>query len=295
MRRRPIFWLAVLPLVAGVRASRLGRPRPGLLGHTDWRPTAVHSPEETVRVWITDGSLPVFSDTTQLQTSHPVLAGLKTRYEGFIDPGVARGSLEVARADATDVLFVEAEWCVEFPEGLPRVATADTPIVLQGLIEGKWMNRLLATRAWQPASIGNNVLAAGRGIRTTLGALEDDLGGEALVVYESTSGGRREHVTRTVDLVGHNLRALVEEVLALGEPLDAINLGALGLQAAVVNEKSRVLWAALPLPLPHRAKERLVWRALADGLGLRAGDSARLTVTDGAGSVVGDATLRLAV
>src|SRR5438874_8052295 len=145
MRRRQIFWLALPLVAAGIRASRLGRARPELLGDAEWRPTDVHSPEETVRVWITDGSLPVFSDTTRLQTSHPVLAGLQTRYEGFIDPGVARGSLEIARADAADALFVEAEWCVEFPEGLPRVATADTPIVLQGLIEGKWMNRLLGT------------------------------------------------------------------------------------------------------------------------------------------------------
>ena len=294
MARRRLIWFAVPLLAAGLRASWLGRPRPELLGDTQWRPAPVQPPDATARVWITDGSLPVFSDTTRLQTAHPVLAGLHTRYEGFIDPAVARGSLQVARADAGDVLFVEAEWCVEFPDGVPGSVDAETPIVLQGLIEGKWMNRLLGTRAWQPASIGNNVLAVGHGIRTTLGELEDDLGGEARIAYESTRAGRREHVTRSVDLAGHKLRALVEEVLALGEPLDAINLGALGLQAAVVNEQSRVLWAALPLPLAHRAKERLVWRALADGLGLRVSDSARLTVTDGAGSVVGEATLLLA-
>src|SRR5207244_9996197 len=135
--------------------------------------------------------------------------------------------------DPADVLFVEAEWCVEFPDGVPATVTATTPIVLQGLIEGKWMNRLLGTRAWQPASIGNNVLAVGPGIRTTLGALEDDLGGEVRIAYESARGGLREHVTRSADLGGHSLRALVEEVLALGAPLDAINLGAVGVHAAV--------------------------------------------------------------
>jgi hypothetical protein len=294
MARRRIIWFAVPLVGAAVRASRLGRPRPELLGDAQWRPTPVQQPDATARVWITDGSLPVFSDTTRLQTAHPVLAGLRTRYEGFIDPAVARGTLEVAREDPADVLFVEAEWCVEFPDGVPGSVNAETPIVLQGLIEGKWMNRLLGTRAWQPASVGNNVLAVGPGIRTTLGALDDDVGGKVRIAYESTRGGRREHVTSTADLGGHSLGALVEEVLALGEPLDAVDLGALGLQAAVVNEKGRVLTAALPFPLAHHAKERLVWRAIAGGLGVRVGDSARLTVTDGAGSVVGDATLVLA-
>jgi hypothetical protein len=294
MRRRQILWLAVPLLAAGVRSSLLGRARPEVLGDADWRPTSVQPPGATARVWITDGSLPVFSDTTRLQTAHPVLAGLQTRYEGFIDPAVARGTLEVARKDAADVLFVEAEWCVEFPEGVPTGVSAETPIVLQGMIEGKWMNRLLGTRAWQPASIGNNVLAVGPGIRTTLGSLDDDLGGEVRIAYESARGGWREHVSRSADLAGHSLRALVEEVLALGQPLDAINLGALGLEAAVVNEKKRVLTAALPLPLAHQAKERLVWRALADGLGLRVGEPARLTVFDRTGSLVGGATLALA-
>src|SRR5712691_2638398 len=185
MRRRRILWLAVPLLAAAVRSSLLGRPRPALLGDPQWRPTAVEPLDATARVWITDGSLPVYSDTTHLRTAHPVLAGLRTPYEGFIDSAVARGSVEVARENAGDVLFVEAEWCVEFPDGLPGAVSAETPIALQGLIEGKWMNRLLGTRAWVPASIGNNVLAAGPGIRTTFGTLEDDLGGEVRITYES--------------------------------------------------------------------------------------------------------------
>jgi hypothetical protein len=293
MARRRLLWFALPLVAAGVRSSLLGRPRPELLGDPQWRPTSVEPPGATARVWITDGSLPVFSDTTRLQTAHRVPPGLQTRYEGFIDPAVARGTLEVVREDAADVLFVEAEWCVEFPEGVPTAVSAETPIVLQGMIEGKWMNRLLGTRAWQPASIGNNVLAVGPGIRTTLGRLDDDLGGEVRIAYESAHG-LREHVTRSADLAGHSLRALVEEVLALGQPLDAINLGALGLEAAVVNEKQRVLTAALPLPLAHRAKERLVWRALGDGLGLRVGEPVRMTVFDRTGSLVGGATLVLA-
>jgi hypothetical protein len=245
------------------------------------------------RIWITDGSLPVFSDTTRLRTSHPVLAGLSTRYEGFVDPAVPRGEAEVPRERADDVLFVEAEWLVEFPDGIPAEATPQTPIVLQGFIEGKWMNRLRGTREWQPASLGNNLIGAGPGIATTLGALEGGLVAEARIAYESERAGARTHVTRVSDLRGHNVAALVREVLSLGEPVDGVNLGALGQESAVVNEKRRVLAAALPFPAPHRAKERLVARALGEGLGIAPGKAATLTVTDATGALVGEGTLRL--
>ena len=286
--------LPLLPLavIAG-RSAWLGRPRPALVRvvppHRDVTP-----PGETVRAWITDGSLPVFSDTTRLHTSHPVLAGVRTRYEGFVDPAVGRGLLEVARERAGDALFVEVEWCVEFPDGIAAPVDEQTPIVLQGFLEGKWMNRLLGTREWKPASMANNVLAAGEGIATTLGALADGVECEARVEYESVGAGRRTHVTRGADLRGHAARALVAEVLGLGEQLDAINLGALGAASAVVNEQERVMTAALPLPRPHAAKERLVWRALAEGIAIRPGEAASLVVRDGRGAVVGEATLVLA-
>lgn len=246
------------------------------------------------RVWVTDGSLPVFSDTRRLNASHPVLAGLKTRYEGFVDPAVPRGSLELRAELPDDALFVEAEWYVEFPDGLPERVSGDTPVVLQGFIEGKWMNRLLGTRAWQPASLGNNVIGAGPGIATTLGALDRGLTAEARIDYRSVRAGRRAHVTRGSDLVGHNVLGLVADVLA-GEPIDGIDLGALGTESAVVNEKPRILRAALPFPAPHRAKERLVTRALAEGLAIEPGTAAILRVTDGDGAVVGEATLTLLI
>jgi hypothetical protein len=275
------------------RSAWLGRRRPELLAGAVPVGQTVEPPSSTARVWITDGSLPVFSDTTQLETKHPVLAGLRTRYEGFVDPAAARGSLEVVREVAGDALFVEAEWYLEFPDGLPPVATPETEVVLQGFIEGKWMNRLLDTEAWQPASVGNNVVAAGVGIRTTLGALEGELAAEAQIEYESERAGRRTLRTRPADLRGHNILALVQEVLASGAALDGINVGALGPGSAVVNEKERMLTAALPLPRPHATKERLVWRALADGLAIAPGTAATMTVTDGSGAVVGEASLRL--
>lgn len=244
------------------------------------------------RVWVTDGSLPVFSDTRRLNASHPVLAGLRTRYEGFVDPAVPRGSLELRAELPGDALFVEAEWYVEFPDGVPQRPSSDTPVVLQGFVEGKWMNRLLGTGAWQPASLGNNLIAAGPGIATTLGALDGGLAVEARIDYRSVRAGPRMHMTRGSDLAGHNIIGLVVDVLA-GEPVDGIDLGALGTESAVVNEKPRLLRAALPFPAAHRAKERLVTRAIAEGLAIEPGTAATLTVTGGDGAVVGEATLTL--
>jgi hypothetical protein len=250
------------------------------------------------RVWITDGSVPVFSDTERLKASHKGMLGLPVRYEGFVDPAVPRGSSTV-RGAIEDVLYVEAEWVVEFPEGIPAPGAVidSTPIVLQGLIEGKWMNRLLGTRAWQPASIGNNVLGEGPGIATTLGRLESGLGGETRIEYALADGTPRVHRTSAADLRGENIPALIREVLDVGPELDAIDLGAVGPEAAVVNEPARmkasIRHARLPIPdpRPHAAKERLVSRAVADGLGLPPGGTATLTTTDADGAVVGRATL----
>jgi hypothetical protein len=249
------------------------------------------------RVWITDGSLPVFSDTERLETAHKGLLGLPVRYEGFVDPDVALGSTVVVGDRPDDVLFAEAEWCVLLEDPLSEPDDA-TPIVLQGLIEGKWMNRLLGTKAWQPASIANNVLAAGAGISTTLGGL-DTLAGETRLTYRLGDGRTQEHVTTVADLRGENVPELVREVVRLcagrSERLDGIDLGANGERSAVVNEKAR-LKGAVRSPnllnlLPHRAKERLVRGAIADGIGIPPGTAVALTTTDGGGEVVGEAAL----
>lgn len=265
------------------------------------------------RVWITDGSVPVFSDTRVLSASHRGLLGLPVRYEGFVDPDVPRGSAKV-KGGGGDVLFVEAEWCVEFTEGIdrylvaPELVTRSTGIVLQGLIEGKWMNRLLGTREWQPASLGNNVLGKGPGISTTVGLLERGAAGATRVRYELERGGRQTYTTSVADLRGQNVLALLRDVLRVcrkdGEALDVIDLGAIGGSAATVNEPRRLKAALLddrvPLPNPknmdpHRAKERLVRSAIAEGISVPPGTPVRLTTVDGAGGLAGEATLTWSV
>lgn len=248
------------------------------------------------RVWITDGSVPVFSDTRRLETSHRGLLGLPIRYEGFVDPDVPVGRATLL-GDAEDVLCVEAEWCIRVPNGGQELGD-ETPLVVQGLLEGKWMNRLLGTRAWQPASLGNNLLAEGAGISTTLGALEQGAEGEVRLEYRGQAQDLRVHRSLLSDLRGENVPALVREVLAVcrDETLDWVDVGALGEEAAVVNERARLKASARPLPdprnvLPHRAKERLVQGVLRDGVAVPPGEPVTLTTTDAAGAVVGRGTL----
>lgn len=256
----------------------------------------------TARVWITDGSWPVFSDTTRLRAKHPALFFLRTRYEGFVDPAVPRGSASVRPEREDDALYVEAEWLVEFRDGIerylaePRLVDAATEIVVQGMIEGKWMNRLLGTTAWRPASMGNSLIAAGPGLPTSIGALEWGEGGSMRLSYRTAGGVMRTQQASVADLRGHNGVGLIREVLRVcardGGGLDAINLGAVGEGAAVVNERVRFKSAAHPFA--HVAKTRLVRTALDEGLGLPPGGSASMVVVDPAGTVVGTGELTLA-
>ena len=254
----------------------------------------------TSRVWITDGSWPVFSDTTRLRAKHPALFSLRTRYEGFVDPAVPRGAASVRAERHDDALYLEAEWAIEFRDGIdqfvadPGLVDAATEITVQGMIEGKWMNRLLGTTAWRPASLGNNLIAAGPGMPMTVGALDWGEGGSIRLSYRRATGELHAHEAWIGNLRGHNAIGLIREVLrasAGGGGLDAINLGAVGERAAVVNERERFKAAAHPFA--HVAKERLVRAAIDEGLGLPPGGAASLVVVDAAGKLVGEGELTL--
>jgi hypothetical protein len=249
-----------------------------------------------MRIWITDGSLPVFSDTIRLDVSHRALFGIPTRYEGFVDPAVGRGSATIAAQRGDDALVVEAEWAIEFPDGIPSEVDPSTPVIVQGLAEGKWLNRLLGTKAWQPASLGNNLIAEGPGIRTSLGALELGRTGTVRLSYERADGGIQEHFSPLEAISGNHVLGLVREVLRVSAGkggVEAIDLGALGEKAAIVNEPARIKAASRPLPIPHRAKERLARQAIADGLAVPPGGTVKLVVQNGAGETVGEGVLTL--
>src|SRR5579864_6454949 len=119
---------------------------------------------KTVRIWLSDGSGAPFSDLYQLPVTHSGLFGSAIPYKGTVEAGVPVGSALIEGA-GDDALFPEAEWCLTFPTASPisfddpQHVNLTTPVVLQGLIEGKWINRLGGSLEWRPASIGNNLLA----------------------------------------------------------------------------------------------------------------------------------------
>jgi hypothetical protein len=263
---------------------------------------------DTVSAWITDGSLPVFSDTWRLRASHRALFGINTRYEGLADGNVSVGSVALQRSSDEDQLFAEAEWALLFPGGVeryfqkPGLFDENTPVVLQGFLEGKWMNRLLGTQAWRPASVGNNVLADGPGIATSIAAIERGaISGTVSVAYTPARADSPLTFHAMVeDLRGHNLLGLVREVFRVcnehNRSVDVIDLGAMGEHSAVVNEKARLRQAArmgrLPIPnplnlAPHRAKERLVRQALSEGIDVPKGATISLEVRDGSDGIAG--------
>jgi hypothetical protein len=268
----------------------------------------------TARLWMTDGSPAVVADLRQLETVHPTLLGTTALYKGTIDPAVYVGTETIVAQQPEDALFAEAEWCVLFPDGIepylrdPDRVTASTPVVLQGLIEGKWLNRFPGhLDAWQPASMGNNLLAAGPGIRTTLGALEDGPPGEVEITYTYLREGQpkvRGQRARLEDLRGQNILSLVREVLrvcrAAGEAIEGIDLSAVGESAAIVNERWRFQHAVqaiggMPSPPTSEALRRLaesvVHDILAEGPSPSPGEPIRIVTRDAVGAVVGEGAL----
>jgi hypothetical protein len=268
-------------------------------------------------IWITDGSLVPFSDVERLSAKHRGAFGLQVPYKGLVDPQVAQGSGVALELDPEDALCVEAEWCVTAPGGLrelvdePQLLTPDTPIVMQGLIEGKWLNRLLTSDAWGPATIGNNLLARGPGISTTFGRIEAGRdAGRIDVVYGTAAGPVRRQSSDLRDLPGHDLLELVRAVLqrcrAEQTPIDAIDLGAIGATAALVNEPARMREAmrlptiGLPDPVafvwPRQRRtiaRRVVAAILREHLEAAVGANITLSVFGPNEQIVGRGDLRL--
>lgn len=269
-----------------------------------------------LRVWLTDGSPIPFTDVQQLNAAHRGLLGLHIHYKGLIDQAVPIGAAIVDATRPDDVLVGEAEWTVLFPDGAtryihePQRVDLATPVILQGLIEGKWLNRLLGTTVWKPATLGNNVLAKGPGIATTLGAIEAGASGEIRVEYKyRRAGGQLSQVqiATLADLRGQNVLALVRAVLQFcrdtGNDIDAIDLSAIGAQAAIVTEPRRVRAAmrlgAIPVPNPlnllparrFRLMERVVRDIIKDGITVPPDSPMIITTRDQHGTTVGEGSL----
>jgi hypothetical protein len=232
--------------------------------------------------------------------------GGELAYKGGIDHQVPVGSTTLVLEMESDCLVPEAEWCVCFPDGAgpflenPAALSDSTPVAVQGMIEGKWLNRLVGDLVWKPASIGNNLLAAGAGVTTTLASIEaGDVEGDVTIVYTCKAGSRVQAAS-IGDLRGHNIlglaRAVLEHCRSTGLSVEAVNCSARGPKSALVEDiqfVGRALAAAKVSPADlaapagwQRVMAEAVKLAVADGLVVEPGTAIELSVTSG-GTVVG--------
>jgi hypothetical protein len=265
-----------------------------------------------VKIWITDGSGAPFADLVVLPAQHPGMLGGDIPYKGALDENVPVGEAAVLADGPGDCLVPEAEWCICFPEGAARFAadpdalTGSTAVVMQGMIEGKWLNRFGEDLAWKPASLGNNLLAQGPGIAGTLACLEDGgMRGEICVQYTGRAG--RQALTAALgDLRGHNLLGLARAVFGYCReqqlPVEAVDCSARGPGSALAEDRrflQQVMTAAgvtppeLSAPAAwRRLAPEIVKIAIGEGLTAERGSAIDLTVTAGA-DVVGRGQLRV--
>lgn len=287
----------------------------------------------TMGVWITDGSLVEWTDTVGLEAAFPtgrwpeVVAGalggggLDARLEGIVDEAVAVGGAQVAWRDGG--LDVVAEWVALFDAPLAAMDDVGpaTPCVVQGMIEGMWLGELAREGevAWRAAAGGNNVVARGRGIATTLGALAT--GDEGLAEARATAyvpmlgGGGRAHSVAGADLARLPVVELAQAVWKWNRAhpevdVRGVHFGAAGEMAAYAALPAaagarRAHQAFLPRYLrrmlelcPRDAREvadevraAMFREAIARGEAARPGVPIILTVTDADGRVVGEGAL----
>jgi hypothetical protein len=256
-----------------------------------------------VKIWITDGSGAPFADLVALAAHHPGMLGGDIPYKGALDENVPVGNAAVLAEGSADCLVPEAEWCICLPDGAARFAadpqalTGSTPIVMQGMIEGKWLNRIGEDLAWKPASLGNNLLAQGPGIAGTLARLEDGgMQGEIRVDYTCRAG--RQTLTAALgDLRGHNLLGLARAVFGHCRDqqltVEAVDCSARGPASALAEDRrflQKVMTAAGVTPPElstltawKRLAPQIAKVAIGDGLTVEPGALIDLTVTAGAG------------
>jgi len=174
----------------------------------------------TVSLWMTESSLIDWEDTIALEAHLPASRwpqflrealgdGLDLRYEGLVDDDVHVGGAQVS--PTSHALHVEPDWVVLFDQPLRSLSsiTADTPCVLQGMAEGRWLEPLAEadTPRWATVTRGNNLLARGKGIPTTIGAIqrhEHEVAAARSILHIPLANGE----TRTRVLNGGNLADL---------------------------------------------------------------------------------------
>jgi hypothetical protein len=254
-----------------------------------------------VKIWITDGSGAPFTDIAPLAAHHPGMLGRDVPYKGALDENVPVGNASVPMQDPADCLVPEAEWCICFPGGRDRFATdpdaltESTPIVMQGMIEGKWLNRIGKDMAFKPASLGNNLLAQGPGISGTLASLQDGGMQGQIRVQHTSRAGLQTYSSALDDLRGHNLLRLARAVFAhcrqQNVAVEAVDCSATGPASALVQDRrflQQVMTAAGVTPQElstppawKRIAPEISKIAISEGLVVEPGQPIDLVVTAG--------------
>ncbi|GAA3936759.1 hypothetical protein [Litoribacillus peritrichatus] len=204
-------------------------------------------------LWMTDGSPVDFADTIKIEeakTPESLLGGHV--YEGAVDPLVVFGTYQLP-VDESAYVSVEAEWVLILPDTSGEI-DLDTPVKLQGMIDGKYFAEFLENQThWLPASIGNNLIASGPGIETTLRAiLAGDVNATIELSYEDKWGLQQTFTSNSLSLAELPLLALVNGVLHRDGSVQYVNLGAIESSSAFVNAESirtvAILRSVLELP-----------------------------------------------
>lgn len=288
---------------------------------------------QTLPLWLTDSSLVEWADTVKLDVCFPrwrwpeivaesLGAEIDEHYEGLVDAAVPVGGAHVAwRQGGMDG---QAEWAALFDQPLAALekVDADTPCILQGMIQGQWIGPLADAKDvnWADSTIGNNLLARGRGIRTTLGGIAhaaDGIGAAtAMVNFPMACGGNRVHHAHGADLAKIPVVELARAVWRHarehpGTPVRGISFGATGEMSAYAADPGRrrhhmrhaflprffrKLMELCPRELFHVINEvraAMYAEILERGEYARADATVILTVTDGRGWLVGEGAMLL--
>lgn len=189
-------------------------------------------------LWMTDGSPVVFKDTQKLESVLTPASILGQQpYEGAVDYLPAVGDTELL-ALQNHYVSLEAEWVLIKSDGFTSPVDSSTEVILQGMADTKFFSAFYENQGlWQPASIGNNVIAEGFGIKTTLGELANgEVNANLSIRYKDARGRQHEYKSNAQSISDLPLIEIINAVIDNNsDVITHINLGAIEDESAWVN------------------------------------------------------------
>lgn len=192
-------------------------------------------------LWLMDGSQLTFVDTIKLNVGVPNSLPRYT-YEGAFE------ELKVGTLTLNDEFFkrsffsAEAEWAISAITEFTLDIDESTPVILQGMIEGKYFAEFFKDQThWLPASGHNNVLGEGKGILTTVGEIiKGHINAQVNVEYTDNLGRLQNFQSNAQALKDMPLVDIILDVVRnkpQNSVLKTINLGIHGKNAGFVNNE----------------------------------------------------------